>query len=387
MTLDELTQRLPTITAGFFAIGFVLLLLSLVLFRRSRGANYWLQRRSAGQRGLRMLLLSMLFLTLSAGFCITTVLFSLLEDDSADTSAASTAIADFSSIVSPQGTIATLTPTPTPTASPTASPTTDQNTNTPTGTDTPDPTNTYTPTATLPATEETVTSANASSSGADSDENTATPTLSATATITNTDVPTETPTPTSSTTPEPTLTPTATDTDVPSATTTPSPTPSNTPTHTATPTNTSSPTLTLTPSQTPTPSSTPLPTISLNNIVVTPLADAAEDAQLEVYAIAASIDSEFDAIDPAQRFEGDVTRLYFFIEYENMRAGMLWRWELVRDDDVIDTRQRLWGAVGNGRTFFFLRPVDGFEAGRYTLQLYIGENEEPTSTIEFIVAA
>jgi hypothetical protein len=403
MTLDELTQRLPIITAGLFALGFILLLLSLVLFRRSRGASYWLHRRSAGRRGLRALLLAMLFLSLSAGFCITTVLFSFIEEEEpADPAPGLTAMADFSSIVSPEGTVATLTLTPTTDDTSDATPTT-----TPDATESNDiiaepgtlvaaensattsPTPTVTGTASISPTATLTTTATNTA--------TATETQTATASATSTDAPGITPTETTTRTPQPTPTASHTATTMPSqtpsltatvtltATNTPSRTPSATPTSTLTATATTTPTLTLTPSQTPTPSITPLPTISINNLNVTPLAEAPTTARLSVYAVDDALNDALGPVDAATTFSNDIARLYFFLEFEDMRSGMLWRWELLRDGEPIAARQRLWGVTGSGRTFFFLRPAEGYLSGEYELRLFVGEDEDATSSTIFTV--
>ena len=376
MTLNEITDRLPLITAILFGIGLLFLVLALSLFRRGRGAQYWIHRRRAGQRGLRMAGFSFLFLSLSVGFCIATVLFNLVaEEPNTGNDEALTAVVELSSIVTPSGTIPTLTLTPTITASDTFAATathTPSNTSGVSASHTPSATSTTAATETVAATEvaeDVVTMTQ-----------TASPSQTESASITPTTAPSETNAPTSTATATPTLTHTPTATHTATFTQTSTITPSFTPTLTL------SPTLTLTPSQTPTPSNTPFPTIAVNNIQVTPLAEPDDNAQIVISSVASGISSAREAVNTSDQFSGNVQRLYFFLDYQAMTSGVLWRYELWRDEVLVLERAQLWGASGNGQTFFFLRPPAGYAAGDYELRLYIGDGDTPSDSVEFSVS-
>ncbi|MEP7292276.1 MAG: hypothetical protein ABI835_10855 [Chloroflexota bacterium] len=72
----ELLRLLPYLLGGTFAIGVLLLLLSLYLLRRRRTGAYWRQRRRAGERGGRLFLVGAgliggaLLLTLISGLAL-----------------------------------------------------------------------------------------------------------------------------------------------------------------------------------------------------------------------------------------------------------------------------------------------------------------------------
>lgn len=361
ITLDELTDRLPLLTGAIFTIGLILFVLSLRMFRRSRAARYWFRRRQAGQRGFRTLVLSMLFLSLSLGLCIATLIFNTLEESSDTTT--QQAADSIGETVTPS---ATVTASPTLTETIPISPTATFTATTmlePTST----PTNTLLPTNTEIATEPVEAETLVPSIAVAEDEPTTTPT--ATDTISPSDTPTATE--------EPSNTPTLTLTNSPTTTNTPSSTPS----------------LTLTPSETPTPtpitptatpSNTPLPTLRFSAVNITPRATPDENAMIVFDVVAEGI-SNGEPENPTESFLSTTTRLYFFIDYQAMNTGVLWRWVLLRDDGIVTERALLWGPDGSGSTFFFIGQQAGFAIGEYELQLFIGDNDTPTDNITFSV--
>lgn len=69
---ENAQNALPFITGALFALGLLLFLLSLRLFRRSRSDVFWRRRRDAGQRGWRTLVLSFVLIVLSVLSCMFT---------------------------------------------------------------------------------------------------------------------------------------------------------------------------------------------------------------------------------------------------------------------------------------------------------------------------
>ncbi|PJF44981.1 MAG: hypothetical protein CUN55_01185 [Phototrophicales bacterium] len=324
ITLEELTERLPVITASVFTIGLILLILALRLFRRSRGARYWIYRRRASQRGFRMLIFAMLFLSLSFGLCIATLIFNAIETEP-DTP---TQVV-MNSTATSEPTTQAPTISPSETLSPTHTPTQQGR-----ATTQPSHTSTLTPTNT--------------------NERTSSPTPSPTITST-----TALPSPTETLTQ--TLTMTASSTPTASATSTPSPI---TPTATAT--------------------QTSLPTLSSSVVRVTPRATPLESAQLRIIGITETMISE-EENEPNATFSVGIRRIFFLMHYQNMNTGVLWGWRLLKDNNLVAEQFTLWGPAGNGETSFFIGQQKGFDAGNYELQLFIGEETSPIEQATFRV--
>lgn len=319
MTLDQLTDRLPLITGGVFAIGGLLLILSMFLFRRSRGSRFWFNRRRASRQGFRVFVLAMLFFSFSGALCVATVVFTLIRDEDRASGGASAFIE--------------VSVTPAPTATPSLTPTA-----------------TVTPTAT------------------------ATPTEAPSLTPTPTDTPSLTPTlepsitPTITLTPTDTATPTATDT----PTVTPSPSPTLTLTRTATPTATAS--------HTPSPTPSPSPTFFLSQSGLQPRTTPSGSGLLLITAIATSVDSAMQPVQPDTSFPVGTSRIYFFLEFNGMQTGVQWAWALFKDGELLDGHALLWGNQSSGTTIFFYGRAVGFDVGLYEMQLYIGDSLITVST-------
>src|SRR5258707_6724099 len=88
MTPQQLQTAAPPFAAGLFALALALFLLSLRYFRRSRTDSYWRRRRSAGQRGWRLFVWSIIMTLLSGMLCMAAGLAGL----SANRNAALTAV-------------------------------------------------------------------------------------------------------------------------------------------------------------------------------------------------------------------------------------------------------------------------------------------------------
>ncbi len=347
MTLNELTDILPTLTAGILAIGLILFLLALRLFRRGRRASMWQSRRQAGKRGFRLMLTAIGFLGLSAMLCVTTIIFNSLDEDEGDNA---TPVADVVTTTE-SATISTETPTSTATfeVTDTATPTA-----TPEGTVTDEATETPT---------EAATEASAASSGGE-DQSTPSPE--------NTVI-----------TPTATLSPSTTA----SVTASPSMTTTSTATNSPTVTNTATMTITASPTDAPsgTPTITPFPTLPMN--ITPPVAQAtpAENISMRVAAISEGLTADFQPLTPRETFEIGVHRLYFFIHFRNMNSGILWRPALFKDGDYLDGGTYLWGLQAEGESYFFFGRGAGFEAGSYEIRIYVGDEAEPLATETFTI--
>lgn len=313
MTIEELIDRLPLITAAAFGVGALLVLVAMQFFRRSRRAPYWTQRRQAGQRGFRILLFSMFFFTVSALLCILTLANNYIEADE------------------PTVVAQNVTDTPTPTI-------TDTVESSPTFTEEPTVTDTATPTA-EPTLEVTDTDEPSPQSETDAPQPSETPT----------DIP-----PTDTAPP-----PTATDVP-PTETTVP-------PTATATDTATPEPTA----SATATPTNTPQPTSAVVIATVVGSQVPSSDASLSIINLSNRVSNDLRPTNEGTQFDAGFRRLYFMLEYDNMDSGVRWRRELYHNGVLVAGREDLWGNSASGQALFFVSMPGGFVGGDYEIRVLI----------------
>ena len=149
-----------------------------------------------------------------------------------------------------------------------------------------------------------------------------------------------------------------------------------TPTITTTPTITQPPTLTLTPlvSDTPTLTPTPFLPVAIEALFagpVTPNPDAVFTA--------IQFSTEFDgvnAIDPKTVFELPIDTIYGGFDYNNTSPGVQWTALWYRNGKLVcyetEPWKVEWGTGGIGGYTSCSSPLDGWQAGQYEVQIFMG---------------
>jgi len=90
-----------------------------------------------------------------------------------------------------------------------------------------------------------------------------------------------------------------------------------------------------------------------------------------------------EPINPGTQFPAGQEALYISFDYSNMVNGVLWRFIFYRNYELFGGATRLWEWGGSGRTYFYLRPAEGFPPGEYEVQMLL--DEEIVQTAEFVV--
>lgn len=347
MSPEQIRSLTPYFAVALLVLAALFFVFSLRAFRKSRTDSYWRRRRSAGQRGWRMFVFSVVSMLLSGAVCLATGVVGLIGNSDVGTATSIAVVIDATSTESPTVIAGVETETSTPE-------------------------NTATEPPTIPAeATETSTSSPTPSATIEPTETSDRPTSSPTRTLTPTRTLPPTRTPTSTRTPTPTHTPTLT----------------RTPTNTATPTRTLTATVTLTPTVSPTVTASVTPTETLVPLVNTEVVQSSvtpdPEARLFITAVSTALTGTFTPQNPATEFPAGSARVYFFVDYTNMKNGTLWRRELVFNGEVVQSSDYLWGLTESGSAYFFFGQQNGFTPGDYEVRLYIGSGETPTATFDF----
>jgi hypothetical protein len=133
------------------------------------------------------------------------------------------------------------------------------------------------------------------------------------------------------------------------------------------------------------PSLTPFATFTP---VETPLASSVTpdpDAHLAITALDDQISDALAPVNPRESFDAGATRIYFFVEFENMTPGLLWRRALYRDGDALDSGTYVWGSETEGESYFFFGDDNGFPPGEYEIRLFFGEETASISSMRFTI--
>ncbi len=102
-----------------------------------------------------------------------------------------------------------------------------------------------------------------------------------------------------------------------------------------------------------------------------PTASLQDDTALGKIAFSTDVDDEYQAVEPNDIFaEGDYT-LYATFSYDDMADGMSWAWVWRLDGDVVEGGNELWAYGADGPGYIYLSPEEGFQNGRYSLDVWV----------------
>lgn len=102
-----------------------------------------------------------------------------------------------------------------------------------------------------------------------------------------------------------------------------------------------------------------------------PVVSLQDDTALGSIAFSTDVDDEYQAVEPTDIFaEGNYT-LYATFSYDDMADGMSWAWVWRLDGDVVEGGNELWAYGADGPGYIYLSPEEGFQNGRYSLDVWV----------------
>ncbi len=102
-----------------------------------------------------------------------------------------------------------------------------------------------------------------------------------------------------------------------------------------------------------------------------PTAELNENTRLGQISFSKEINDEYEAIDPARIFSVGSYTLYATFSYEGMADGMAWAWVWRRDGETLEGGNELWEYGSDGPGYIYFNPEEGFQAGEYTLDVWV----------------
>jgi len=96
-----------------------------------------------------------------------------------------------------------------------------------------------------------------------------------------------------------------------------------------------------------------------------------DDTALGKIAFSTEVDDKYQAVEPDDIFaEGDYT-LYATFSYDDMADGMSWAWVWRLNGEVVEGGNELWAYGADGPGYIYLSPEEGFQNGRYSLDVWV----------------
>ncbi len=142
------------------------------------------------------------------------------------------------------------------------------------------------------------------------------------------------------------------------------------------PTATSTPIPDLPPTITPQPAAastmavtaTVAPTMTLSSTL-----DAEPTPAVDIYEVSTGITNNLLPAGAGTQFDAGLTRIYYWVEYDNMADGDSWRQVLLINGDTILDDQLAWDQGEEGTAYYFFDAPEGWPAGNYEIRFFTGD--------------
>ena len=102
-----------------------------------------------------------------------------------------------------------------------------------------------------------------------------------------------------------------------------------------------------------------------------PTAELNETTDLGEISFSTDITENYEAIDPTRLFSVGSYTIYATFSYDGMENGMEWAWVWRRDGEVLEGGNELWEYGSDGPGYIYFNPEEGFQAGEYTLDVWV----------------
>lgn len=112
-----------------------------------------------------------------------------------------------------------------------------------------------------------------------------------------------------------------------------------------------------------------------------PTAELNENTELGRILFSQEITEDYEAIDPARIFAVGSYTLYATFSYDGMADGMEWAWVWRRDGEVVEGGNELWKYGSDGPGYVYFNPEEGFQAGDYSLEVWVNGELMTRSTL------
>lgn len=102
-----------------------------------------------------------------------------------------------------------------------------------------------------------------------------------------------------------------------------------------------------------------------------PTADLKASTELGTVVLSEAVTDDYKPVKPASVFAEGFYTLYATFDYQDMADGMEWAWVWRHNGRVIDGGNELWAYGDEGPGYIYLSPEEGFQEGRYSLEIWV----------------
>ncbi len=104
-----------------------------------------------------------------------------------------------------------------------------------------------------------------------------------------------------------------------------------------------------------------------------PKTDLNEDTDLGAIDFSTKIDDDYQSVDPTNIFAVGSYTVFATFSYDGMEDGMAWAWVWRYEGEVVEGGNELWAYGQDGPGYIYYNPEEGFNAGEYTLEVWVND--------------
>ena len=104
-----------------------------------------------------------------------------------------------------------------------------------------------------------------------------------------------------------------------------------------------------------------------------PTAKLGENSDLGTVSFSREITDDYEAIEPQEIFPEGFYTLYATFSYDGLADGMVWSWVWRHNGEILEGGNEVWNYGVEGPGYIYLNPEEGFDAGRYSLEVWVND--------------
>lgn len=113
-----------------------------------------------------------------------------------------------------------------------------------------------------------------------------------------------------------------------------------------------------------------------------PTAQLGEDSDLGTLSFSTEITDDYEAVAVQDIFPEGFYTLYATFSYDGLADGMVWSWVWRHNGEILEGGNEVWNYGDEGPGYIYLNPEEGFDAGRYSLEVWVnGEIMTQSATV------
>lgn len=101
--------------------------------------------------------------------------------------------------------------------------------------------------------------------------------------------------------------------------------------------------------------------------------DLQDTSELGTISFSTEVTEDYQAVDPREIFAEGFFTLYATFSYESLADGMVWSWIWRHNGEIVEGGNEVWAYGDEGPGYIYLEPEEGFDAGRYSLEIWIND--------------